>query len=97
MPSILLSYLTCFDRYLDADIGHNVECILAGEFMKKYSVGTARIEFPDKFNKAFQAPQKDVNESNKNYSCNHLCFQTNCVSVGALLANYGVHRQEGRQ
>lgn len=57
----------------------------------------ARVEFPDKFNKAFQAHQKDVNESNKNYSFNHLCFQTNLVSVGALLANYGVHQQEGQQ
>lgn len=36
MPSVLLSYLTCFDRYLDADIGHNMACIPAGEFIGKY-------------------------------------------------------------
>lgn len=56
-----------------------------------------RPEFNFPTNSIMLAPQKDVNESNKNYSFNHLCFQTNCVSVGALLANYGVHQQEEQQ
>lgn len=37
-PSILLSYLTCFDRYQDADIRQNMEWIPAEEFIGKYFV-----------------------------------------------------------
>lgn len=38
MPSVLLSYLTCFDRYLDADIGHDTVFILVWEFIGRYFV-----------------------------------------------------------
>lgn len=64
MPSILLSYLTCFDRYLDADIENNIECILHGEFIKELFCGNhtkePELDFPDKFNKEFQALPKKM-------------------------------------